>query len=164
MASVELFDPSLEHLYQELLIEFPNSTPEAIEASLMFFRIAANRNVKMEALFSEYGLTSGRFSLLMLLRHEPSRQLSPSEMAKRIQVSRATMTQFIDSLEKDNFIVRVDDPHDRRCMQIQLTAIGENTLNRVLPKHLKSLEELTMTLTRSERKQLFHLMSKLVRE
>lgn len=154
----------MEPVYQQLLAEFPEATPDAIEASLQFLRIAANTHVRMEALYSEYGLTSGRFALLMLLRHAPSNQLSPSEMAKRAQVSRATMTQFIDCLEKDKFITRIDDPNDGRSMLIRLAPKGETVLKRFLPAHLKELEALTVSLNRTERKQLFCLLSKLIRE
>jgi DNA-binding MarR family transcriptional regulator len=164
MAGVELCDPSLNAVYQELLKEFPLAAPRAVEASLQFMRVAANIHVKMESLFSEYSLTSGRFALLMMLRHEASRQISPSEMAKRAQVSRATMTQFLDSLEKDRFIVRVDDPHDRRSMSIRLTPAGESVLAQVLPKHIEHLEQTTESLSRTELKQLYNLMSKLIRE
>jgi DNA-binding MarR family transcriptional regulator len=162
--TVEICDPSLESLYQQLLAEFPKSSPEAIEASLQLLRIAANTHVRMEALFSDSGLSSGRFALLMLLRHEPSQQLPPSEIASRAQVSRATMTQFLDHLERDQFIKRVNDPNDRRSLLIQLTPHAAEVLKKLIPLHLKYLEHLTAALNRTERKQLFHLMSKLVHE
>jgi DNA-binding MarR family transcriptional regulator len=164
MAIVGICNLSLESHYQQLLKEFPNAHPEAVEASMEFLRIGANVHVRLEALFNEYSLSSGRFALLMLLRQEPSRQLQPSEFARRAQVSRATMTQFLDHLERDGLIKRVDDPNDRRSMSICLTPKAETVLKKVIPAHLKYLEGVTSVLTRAERKQLFALMSKLIRE
>jgi DNA-binding MarR family transcriptional regulator len=148
-------------IYQELLAEFPASAPEGIEAALQFLKVATVCNVRRESFFNEHGLTSGRFHLLMLLRHEPGHCLSPSELARRTQVTRGTMTQFIDALEKDGVAKRVDDPNDRRAMLVQLTAKGEALLKRILPEHLKRLTRMTEILNRAERKQLLMLMEKL---
>lgn len=164
MAAIEFCDPSMETLYQELLSEFPKVTPEAIEAALQFMRLATNMHLRQEALFSQYGLTTGRFSLLMFLRKEPSGQLSPSELAKRANVTRATMTQFVDALEKEGFIQRIDDPNDRRSHFVRITPKAENVLKKVLPEHLQRLVEVTERLSRAERKTLFILMDKLCRE
>lgn len=162
--AVEICDPSMQSLYQDLLTEFPKSSPEAIEASLQILRIAANIHVRLESLFSEFGLSSGRFSLLMLLRQEPTKQLPPSEIASRAQVSRSTMTQFLDHLERDDLVKRFSDPQDRRALLVQLTPKAEAILKKIIPVHLKYLEHLTLVLSRAERKQLFQLMAKCMRE
>jgi DNA-binding MarR family transcriptional regulator len=162
--TIEICDPSMEALYQQLLAEFPKSSPDAIEASFQILRIAANVHVRLEAIFSEFGLSSGRFALLMLLRQAPSRELPPSEIAAKAQVSRATMTQFLDHLERDGFIKRVNDPNDRRALLIQLTPHAEEVLKKLIPLHLKDLEHLTAALNRAERKQFFQLMTKLIHE
>jgi DNA-binding MarR family transcriptional regulator len=162
--TVEISDPSLESLYQQLLAEFPKSSPDAIESALQLLNIATNKHVRLEALFSEFGFSSGRFALLMLLRHEPSQQLPPSEMATRARVSRATMTQFLDHLERDGFIKRVNDPNDRRALFIQLTPHAQKVLKDLIPLYLKDLERLTSALNRAERKQFFSLLEKLNRD
>lgn len=164
LAGIELCDAQFGNVYQQLLAEFPDASPQAIEASLGFMRIVANQHLRQESLFSQFGLTTGRFSLLMLLRHEPNQRLSPSEMAKRTHVTRATMTQFIDALEKDELIKRVADPEDRRSMLVQLTPKAAALLKKVIPEHLRRLAEVTSMLTRPELKELFRLMAKLVRE
>ncbi len=161
MVPPELFTEKNEKFYAELLREFPEASPEAIEAALQFMRVAARINVQQEAVFSENGLTSGRFALLMFLRREPGRVLSPSELARRAQVTRATMTQFLDALEGDGFVKRVPDPNDRRAMLVRLTAAGEAILRRVLPHRFRRLGHLTQVLTRQERKQLLGLLEKL---
>jgi hypothetical protein len=49
--TVEISDPSLESLYQQLLAEFPKSSPDAIESALQLLNIATNKHVRLEALF-----------------------------------------------------------------------------------------------------------------
>jgi DNA-binding MarR family transcriptional regulator len=74
------------------------------------------------------------------------------------------MTQFIDCLEKDQFIKRVDDPVDRRSMLIRLTPKAETVLKRVLPLHLQRLAEMNSALTRAEMKEWFRIASKVIKE
>ena len=164
MVSSTIHNNSIDPMYQDLLDEYPGTPPEAIEAALQFMKIAANLHIRQESLFSQFGLTTGRFSLLMMLRHEPKKELPPSELAKRAHVSRATMTQFVDGLEKEQLIVRADDPNDRRTVLVRLTPKAEKLLKNVLPSHLERLVEFTSVLSRKERKELFLLMEKLIRE
>jgi DNA-binding MarR family transcriptional regulator len=156
----DLLDVTKDPVYQELLSEYPKAAPEAVECALQFMRVAAFVNLRQEQKLGEFGLTIGRFHLLMLLRHEPSRALSPSELAKRTRVSRGTMTQFIDALEKDALVRRADDENDRRAMLIQLTSKGDALLKKILPAHLEKLSRITQVLNRSERKTLIDLMEK----
>jgi DNA-binding MarR family transcriptional regulator len=157
----ECLDVTKDPIYQELLQLFPKASPEAVEISLQFMRVAAAMHLSQEKHFGRFGLTSGRYHLLMLLRREPTRNLSPSELAKRVKVTRATMTQFIDTLERDRLVARLDDPKDRRSTLVQLTSEGDALLNRILPDHLERLNVFSHALNRGERKQLFCLLEKL---
>ena len=144
MEHTTILDISSDPVYQELLTNFPNVSREALETILQFSKISSLINMKREATLAEFGLTPGRFHLLMLLkRQEPVHSLSPSDLAKKTGVTRGTMTQFIDAIEKDNFVKRVEDPKDRRGMLVELTAVGEAKLKEVLPTHIERLEKYT---------------------
>ena len=147
---------------QELIAEFPNTAPEAIESMFKFLKVATYMNIKRESLFIEYGLTLGRFNLLLLLKQEKSKSLSPSELAKRTSVSRGTMTQFLDALEKDGFAERVADPHDKRSMLVQLTPKAEETIRRILPNYLKRMEQFISVLNPEEQKLWLTINEKMV--
>lgn len=151
------FDP----IYIELAKEYPDVLPEAIEAAVQFKIISAQMNLKREEMFNRFGVTSGRFHLLMLLKVEPCKALSPSELAKRTGVTRATMTQFVDALEKDKYVERTDDPKDRRGMLVKLTQKGIDKLNEIMPHYLARLTNFTNTLTKEERNQFHYLMEKI---
>lgn len=156
-------DITSDPVYQELLTNYPETSPEAIETILKFYKLSSIMNMRREAVLAEHGLTSGRFHLLMLLkRNEPVHALSPSDLAKKTGVTRGTMTQFIDAIEKDGFVKRVEDPKDRRGMLVELTPVGEQKLAIVLPIHIHRMEHYTRVLNSEERKQMISIMTKMV--
>ena len=160
--SHKMLDISADPVYQELVTNYPEASPEAVETILQFLKMSSLMNMRREATLAEHGLTSGRFHLLMILKRQANHALSPSELAKRTGVTRGTMTQFIDAIEKDGFVRRVEDTKDRRGMLVELTDAGEVKLKNVLPTHLKQMEHFTKVLNSEERKSIVGLMIKMV--
>jgi DNA-binding MarR family transcriptional regulator len=159
----KILDVTSDPVYQELILNYPNTSAEAVETILQFHKVSTLINTRREAILSEHGLTSGRFHLLMLLKRQgPVHALSPSDLAKKTGVTRGTMTQFIDAIEKDGFVKRVEDPKDRRGMLVQLTPAGEQKLAVVLPIHISRMENYTGVLNSEERKQMNNIMLKIV--
>lgn len=162
MEQTTILDISSDPVYQELISSYPDVSIDAMATILQFCKISSLINMRREATLAEFGLTSGRFHLLMLLkRQEPVHALSPSELAKRTGVTRGTMTQFIDAIEKDGFVRRVEDPKDRRGMLVQLTEAGEARLKDVLPTHIKRMANYTLVLDADERDMMIHIMTKM---
>ena len=157
-----LLDVVNDPVFQELKKQHPQTSAEAIETLFQFLKVATFMNIKRESLFTNNGLTSARFHLLMILKREPNLSLSPSELARRIGVSRGTMTQFIDAIEKEQLAERIEDPHDKRGMQVRLTEKGEQTINQVLPDYFSMLEKITEVLTVQDRQHWLEIMEKLV--
>lgn len=52
-------------------------------------------------------------------------QITMSEMAERLNVTRGAVTQIADRLEKKGYIVRVKDPEDKRHTTVSLTEKGK---------------------------------------
>lgn len=157
-----ILDISSDPVYQELLTNYPQFSSEAIETVLQFNKVSSIINMRKEAVLNEHGLTHGRFHLLMLLkRQEPKHCLSPSELAKRTGVTRGTMTQFIDAIEKDGFVKRVEDPRDRRGMLVELTELGEAKLKTLLPIHIQHLASYAKVLNSEERMMMIQIMLKM---
>lgn len=161
MAKLNLIKVEDDEIYQELMAEFKGIKPQAVELCLRFMQVGAWLHLSQETMFSKHGLTRGRFSLLMFLRCAPNSSLTPSEMADRAHVTRGTMTQFIDSLEKDGFVERRAEGSDRRSLTVNLTQKGSDLLQKVLPEHLTRLESVTEILNERERNDLQRLLEKL---
>lgn len=157
----ELNTVKFTSIFNELVKEYPEVSQEALETALEFKMVAAKMELEREELFSHFGITPGRFHLLMILKGEAGYILSPSELAKRTSVTRATMTQFVDALEKEEFVRRTDDPKDRRGMLVQLTDKGLAKLKEILPHYYKRLTGFTCDLSGSERETLLMLMKKI---
>ena len=150
-----------DEIYQELMAEYQDAKPEAVELCLRFMQMGAWLHLSQETIFAKHGLTRGRFSILMFLRCAPGRALTPSELADRARVTRGTMTQFIDALEKDGLAERRAETGDRRSLVVKLTAKGFELLQKVLPEHLQRLESVTEILSSKERSELQRLLEKL---
>lgn len=50
--------------------------------------------------------------------------MTPSEIGDRLQVTRATVTGVVDSLERRRFVHRGSNPGDRRSLLVELTPSG----------------------------------------
>lgn len=161
MSLEKAIDLKFGTIYREIASGYPGINTHSLEPAVQFKIIAAQMNIKKEEMFHQFGLTSGRFHLLMILKVEPGMALSPSELAKRTGVTRATMTQFIDALEKSEFVERTSDPKDRRGMLVKLTTIGIDKLNEIMPHYLERLSNFSNLLTQEERGQFHHLMGKI---
>ncbi len=114
--------------------------------------------------FSKNQISKGRFMIMMQLFNKEdgsSREVSPAEMAEKVEVTRATVSGLLDGLEKDGLAVRKQDEKDRRMVVVKLTQAGIDMMEAILPVHFARLHELMSVLTLKEKKQLLDLLCKL---
>ncbi len=154
--------------------EFPELDPSAAEAFLHLLRTADEAFGVAERNLSAHNISQGRFCVLMLLWRGVQARAgkmcgtgecipvprTPAELAGAANVTRATMTGLVDTLERDGFVKREPDQDDRRMMSVRLTARGERFLREFLPGHFKITSSVTSTLTEAERKTLVKLLAK----
>ncbi len=70
-------------------------------------------------LFREYGLTSPQLTILTaIFRSGP---LAVTDIARRVSLSQATVTNILGRLEQQGFILRARSTQDRRMVYIELT-------------------------------------------
>jgi DNA-binding MarR family transcriptional regulator len=135
---------------------------------LLLTLLAAGREVGRfkETHFARYGLSDGRFFILMQLRRlkeDGTGSTTPADLAERSGVSRATVTGLLDGLEKDGLISRLPRQDDRRMIDIRITEQGSKLLDRTLPDHYLRLGAVMNSLSKSEKETLIRLLTK-VRE
>lgn len=148
----------------EAMQRFPDLDPSACEAYLNLLRAGDEAYRKSEAYLTEYGMTPGRFTVLMLLYDKLSGECAPrtpAELAERAGVTRATVTGLVDTLERDSLVTRQHDANDRRMFRVRLTPKGVLALEGVLPGHFKQMAAQMASLSEHERKTLVRLLSKL---
>lgn len=145
---------SLAQQYSELNIE-------AVETCLAFLRATADVQSALDAHFGRYGLSMGKFTLLMQLFQAGEAGLTPSDCAVRLAVSRATITGLLDGLERDRLIERRPCPSDRRRLSVHLTEAGRSLMQRLLPDHFCRTAGLMTHLSPGEQQILVQLLGKL---
>lgn len=145
---------------------FGSGDPSDVLVLLSLLGTARELGRMKETHFARYGLSDGRFFILMFLRRlreESGAASTPADLADRAGVSRATMTGLLDGLEKDNLIARVPRSDDRRMIDIQITEHGVKLLESTLPEHYARLEKALAPVTKAEKETLTRLLTK-VRE
>jgi MarR family transcriptional repressor of emrRAB len=145
---------------QEFAQRYSEMDPSAVKAAIMLCRTGSDLLTGFEILLSKYGLSQGRFLTLMVLNRTPDQAVSPSQLAERVGVTRATMTGLLDGLHGDEFISREAHAEDRRRLSVRLTIRGRHMLESILPDYYRRSARLMKALTEGERKQLGFLLEK----
>ena len=135
--------------------------PSAGEAFLAMLQVTRDSFSALEKPLARLGISQGRFIVMMLLHREPDTQFSPSILAEKAGVSRATITGLIDGLERDGMVKRIHDSNDRRAIIVRLTPKGIEFLKDMLPGHFQRIAGLMSKLTKKDRKDLIALMEKI---
>ncbi len=115
---------------------------------------------RLLGLLNKYGLTASQFGVLDALYHlGPQPQKS---LGHHILKSGGNMTMVVDNLQKNGFVKRKRDEDDRRIMNVYITKKGEKLFSKIMPLHLKSVEEEMSGLSYEELEELGRLCVKLV--
>lgn len=104
-------------------------------------------------------LTPSQFGVLEALYHLGS--MCQTELAHKILKSSGNMTLVIDNLEKQGYVVRQRDPHDRRFITVHLTEAGRQKITAILPCQIRAIVEEFSVLTAEEQELLAALCKKL---
>jgi DNA-binding MarR family transcriptional regulator len=138
----------------------PNADPSICELFLNILHtgdVAARSEADFLAL---HGLNQARMIILVLLDNAETGSMRSSELADHANVSRATMTGLLDTLEKAGLLSRAPDPHDRRASNVKITPKGEKLLHKVQPQQSRWAQEILTPLSRKERDELVRLLQK----
>ena len=79
---------------------------------------------RVEAILRPLGLTFARYEVLMLLRFSRAGSLPVGKIGERLQVHPASVTNAVQRLEQDGFVVRSVNPADSRSVLAEITASG----------------------------------------
>jgi len=101
-----------------------------------------------------------RFNALSLLVFREG-NLSPTQLAQHMFRSKHSITNVVDSLEKDGFVTRIRDNNDRRSLSVNITSAGLAFLNQVLDYRAEDEEQIISCLDKNEIALLMKLIQKL---
>jgi DNA-binding MarR family transcriptional regulator len=146
---------------EQLSRTVPGLDRDAISACVPLLYFHRELDAALEQHYQAYGLSRGRWYVLIHLYKAGDEGLTPAELAHRTGVSRAAMTGLVDSLVESGHVTRGELGDDRRTYRVQLTPRGSDFMASLLPDHLRRMQSLIQALTPAERDQFVELVEKL---
>jgi len=147
--------PSSKSL-EKFLKFYPDADIQAIADFAQLLRACSDISDALDRFLLQHGLLQGRWWVLVLLLRQDELTCTPSELAEKTGVTKATMTGFIDGLEREGLIERISDKVDRRKMLITLTSAGQKKLDEVMPDYHTQVHNLMSNLTMPERDAMLY--------
>ncbi|EUJ23474.1 MarR family transcriptional regulator [Listeria grandensis FSL F6-0971] len=133
---------------------------QTVVKAFMNFKRAELRNFKVPGL--KRSETRFLFMLHQGLQHtEHKLGMKVSDATAILRVSKPSVTQQINALEEKKFIIRSQDPVDKRAAYIQLTDQGKEVVAEIISTFHKSFEDMTSFLGKEEMERLISLLGKL---
>ena len=78
-----------------------------------------------------YNLTSEQYVIMKSVDENPD--ISPTGLAEITFKDKTTITRMIDTLVKNEMLIRVPKENDRRAYKIQWSAKGEKVMKEIIP-------------------------------
>src|SRR3989454_12252860 len=154
-----LFDPRI----REVLSRQGRKVDPGTEALAAVRILGKKHDVTMERWADRFGLSEGRFQILVRLKHQPTGRFAMGELAEMLDVSPRSVTGLVDNLERDGLVKRVDDPADRRSVYSEITEEGRERVKALWREAGAVQDWLTAGLKETELIQLRHLCLRLIR-
>jgi MarR family transcriptional regulator, organic hydroperoxide resistance regulator len=117
---------------------------------------------KGRELLSNYTITPPQFVALQWLFEDGD--MTIGELSNKMFLACSTTTDLVDRMEKNQLVVRVKDPNDRRVVRIHLLDEGERIIDEVIKKRQLYLQEVLKDFSGEEIVSLKEGLAKLHQE
>lgn len=120
----------------------------------------ANVRRRLSADLDRERLSSTGFLVLVVLSTAGG-ALELRALRRRMQTSKANATEVLDTLTRRGLVERRRLASDRRAVEVQLTRLGQELVDRLFPEHTARVERTFAVLDEDEKRQLAHICRKL---
>ncbi len=158
-----LLDQPSQNEFEALSSRYDKMEISSTRALVKLLRTGSDLLAGFEKLLGTYGLSQGRFLILVVMNRNPEKEITPSLLAEKIGVTRATMTGLIKSLEKDRLIGRNMIESDRRRQCLKLTPGGIRVLEAILPDYYGRISRLMAGLESNQKDGLVRILEQISR-
>jgi DNA-binding MarR family transcriptional regulator len=111
---------------------------------------------------TDNGLSVGRNLVLWVIsQSDQTTGVTPAEIARIADVTRATVTGLLNSLERDGLIVRSRSTADRRQVHVLLSPNARRVIKAAWPKQSEQITRVMSTLTDREKTVLVDILRKI---
>lgn len=136
---------------------------DAIAVVTNIYRIAQGLRNKMEReVLSEYGLSWTSFSILYDLWIANS--VETKKLAESAGVTKATVSNITNTLERKELCYRKVDNRDRRITYVMITDKGKKVMEKLYPSFHQGEVDIVSSLSVDEQKSMSKLLRKVIRE
>jgi DNA-binding MarR family transcriptional regulator len=115
----------------------------------------------IEKYLRNFGLSHGRFSILLSLLESPERALIGNELAVRLGKSKPTITKMIEKLIQEGYILQSSEKTDLRKKMYSLSKKAKKLLNRITPGYAERLNEVALGLSTRDKSALLEILAKI---
>ncbi|MBQ1868745.1 MULTISPECIES: MarR family winged helix-turn-helix transcriptional regulator [Selenomonas] len=153
--------PAWEELERHKRI-IPEINPAAVIAMLGIKMVGEEiQQSILDVLQKEYNLSEGKFCALVVLHQHSETGIAPSDLAEKVGVTRATISNMLQRLERDGLVVIRPAADDGRGKIVFMTEEGAAFMEKILPPHYLRVTRLMEKLSEPEQKELIYLLKKL---
>ncbi|KPK98905.1 MAG: hypothetical protein AMJ95_02200 [Omnitrophica WOR_2 bacterium SM23_72] len=99
--------------------------------------------------FFKFRITLPQFLILMILDKEGESKMS--SLARLMNVSTAAMTGSVARLVSSGFVLRLDDPRDRRIIRVKLTSKGAQLVDKLKQQRREMIVNLFQDISGEDR-------------
>jgi len=140
--------------------EQPGSGASANECVVEVVRTGTAFVALANRVLGDYQLSAAARQALAVLdgAGEP---LSPTEIARRLIVTTASVTSLLDTLERRGLIERRPDPDDRRRLLIAVTPAAQRLVRRYVPQIVAVQEAVMKDIPEHDRQQLIAVLARI---
>ena len=140
----------------------PEINPAAVIAMLRIKTVSEEiQDSILDVLQQTYHLSEGKFCALIVLHQRGEKGMAPSELAEKVGVTRATISNMLQRMERDGLVDIRPAEQDGRGKIVNLTQTGCDFMEEILPPHYLRVSKLMEKLTEDEQKKLIMLLEKL---
>jgi len=107
------------------------------------------------------GLSMPQFSMMMQMYHRGA--CGMSEVSERFEITPAAASQLVDKLVQSGYIMRQEDPSDRRAKLLDLTQKGRELIEQGIEERYRWVEEMEAKLNEQERAQISEALELMIR-
>ena len=129
----------------------------ALEVGQTYLELHHQLHKLIDQAMSSAGLSLARFKVLTRLADGGT--MNQATLAGLLGVAPRSVTDTVDGLERDGFVTRADDAHDRRARIVELTPSGRDALASVQTVRRKAMDDIFGTLSPQQRATLAGLLT-----
>jgi len=115
----------------------------------------------IEDFLKPYGISHGRFSILLALLQSADQALISREIAVLLGKSKPTVARMLERLASDGLIRLHGDSADGRKKRITLTAKATALLGRIVPAYNSRIASMSRDLTATDKRSLMRIIAKI---